>query len=102
MNKSFEFLLQANPSPNAVVVITLMCESFWSYGFIFCLCECGQQVLDAFEEICDEIDRFNWYEFPIDIQKMLPIILIVSQEPVGMVAYGNIECKREIFKKVNT
>lgn len=53
-----------------------------------------------FENVNDEILRYDWYELPSDIQKMLPIILNGTQCPAVVIGFGNIECSRGNFKKV--
>lgn len=67
---------------------------------MFVACEIGQNVSNAFKEIDDEIDRFHWYLFPAEIQKMLPILLSVTQRPINIEVFGSIACDRENFKKV--
>lgn len=54
-----------------------------------------------FTEVNDEFDQLNWYRFPIDAQKMLPIILNIVQKPVMIHCFGSVFCAREIFKDVS-
>lgn len=61
--------------------------------------ELGQRVTDAFEEICDEISAFQWYLFPLQLQKLLPTILIETQRPVEMECFGSITATRDTLKK---
>lgn len=37
----------------------------------------------------------------MDVQKMLPTIVMCAQQPVIIVGFGNILCTREVFKNVN-
>lgn len=62
--------------------------------------ELGERMSMSFVEVGDEIGELDWYAFPIEIQKMLPIVLIDSQKPIAIRCFGSIFCGREIFKKV--
>lgn len=67
---------------------------------IFLTGELCQRVTNAFDDLNDAIDLFDWYLFPTKVQKMLPIIMINSQQPIDFECFGNITCSRESFKKV--
>lgn len=67
---------------------------------VFITCELGEKMSDAFVEINFTIDQFNWYLFPIDIKRMLPIIMANAQQPVTLEFFGSISCIRDVFKKV--
>lgn len=73
------------------------------FGFIalFIACELGQRTTDAFDGINDKIDQLNWYLFPIEIQRTLPMILANAQEPVTFECFGSFNCTREVFKIVS-
>lgn len=73
----------------------------FSSGFAFIPCELGERMTNFFNEINDEFDQLNWYRFPIDAQKMLPIILNIVQKPVMIHCFGSVFCTREIFKDVS-
>lgn len=61
----------------------------------------GQQMSNAFEEINVTFGQFDWHLFPIDVQKLLPIILVNVQRPVHLSYFGSVLCaSRETFKKV--
>lgn len=69
---------------------------------IFVVCELGQRLSNAFEEILDEFDRFHWYQFPLEISRSLVKILAVSQIPVEMEVFGSITCCRFVMKFVSS
>lgn len=73
----------------------------YAFGMIFLVCELCQRASDEFEEICDTIDQFHWYSFPEKIKHLLPTILIVAQEPVGIDCFGSMKCTRDSFKRVS-
>lgn len=67
---------------------------------VFLVCELGQRINNDFRTIDDVIAQFNWYLFSDELKRMLPIILINTQEPVVFDLFGNIACSREAFRKV--
>lgn len=73
---------------------------FWSFTLIFMFCELGERLTAQFDEIDEEIFRSNWYAFPMDVQRMLPLIMDGTQEPIVLSGLGNILCTREAFKNV--
>lgn len=73
----------------------------YAIGIVFAFCELCQRVTDAFAEIADELKMLDWYRFPQEIQRMLPIILLGIEQPVFIECFGSISGLRETFKKVN-
>lgn len=69
---------------------------------IFVACELGQRVSDAFEEIVDEFNKFHWYRFPNEMNRLLPIILITAQTPVEVEVFGGITLCRVVMKTVSS
>lgn len=67
---------------------------------VFIACDLGQRMNDAFDEINCTLNRFDWYLFPIEIQRMLPMIKANTQKPVSLECFGSIACNREVFRKV--
>lgn len=78
-----------------------MAISFWSNGQILLICELGQRLTNRFFEIDDEIFCSNWYTLPVDVQKMLLILVNGTQRPIVISGIGNTECTREGFKSVS-
>lgn len=73
----------------------------WSFVLIFLFSELGERLTNQFNEINKEILDYDWYAFPISIQKLIPTILTGTQDPVVIRGYGNINCTRDTFKQVN-
>lgn len=73
---------------------------FWSFAYIFLVCDFGERVSAGFGESYAVLCTFDWYLYPIDIQRMLHIIMISVQSPVVFRSFGNIPCTREQAKKV--
>lgn len=67
---------------------------------MFLFCELGESVSDHFNLIPNVIYYLDWYTFPKDIQKMIPTIMMVSQQPIVLQAFASLKCTREAFKQV--
>lgn len=72
----------------------------WSSALTFIPCELSERVSYAFNEINDLIWTIDWHKFPVEMQKMIPIILIEAQSPVSLKCFGSISCNRDLFKRV--
>lgn len=69
--------------------------------FVFLICENCADVTDRFEMINNTLCQCNWYLFSNEMQKMLVIVAINTQEPTMIHGYFKTPCTRESFKKVN-
>lgn len=69
---------------------------------VFISCEIGQRMTDAFDQISTSIDKSDWYLFPNNIKRMLPMIVANAQRLVELECFGSITCTREVFKNVGT
>lgn len=72
----------------------------YAFGSVFVICELGQRICDAYGEIDDLIEAFDWYLFSHEIQRLLPTILIVTQKPVVLKCFGSTSALRETFRIV--
>lgn len=63
------------------------------------MCDFADDVTDRFyrSNICEHCD---WYKFPCEVQRLLPIIINNTQSSVVIKGFGNIDCTRERFKQV--
>lgn len=84
-----------------MALILTISEAFYGFGAVFVACDLGQRVTNAFNEISLKIENFNWYLFPTESKRILPIILAVSHEPVTLECFGSISLSRDIFKRVS-
>lgn len=71
-----------------------------TFAIVFIACEFGQRIANAFSEINDLIEQFQWYRFPLQMQRTLPMVLNIGQEPVSLKCFGSLTCCRESLKKV--
>lgn len=73
---------------------------FWILVLMFILCNSADNVTGAFNEI-DIYNQSIWYTFPIDVQRLIPIITVNSKKSAVIQTFGNILCNRKTFKRVN-
>ena len=64
-------------------------------------CEIGQRFCNAFDVVDDTIGQLNFYLLPMEIQRILPMVIMYSQEPLVVRFFGSLCCTREQFKKVS-
>lgn len=85
---------------NVVPVLLTIFTGLMALALVFINCELCQRISDAYEQVDITIVQFEWYLFPNDIQRMLPIIIANAQQPVELECFGSIKCGREVFKNV--
>lgn len=73
-----------------------------AFAIVFVCCEFGHRLSKSFDKIDLDIGRLHWYKFPVQLWKMLPILMVGTQEPVTLRVFGSIFCAREDFKNVCT
>lgn len=81
-------------------IIYLLIKISYSLVSLFMYCECGELLRVRFDELNDDIYTSGWELFPMQIQRLLPIIVINTQQPVLLWGYGGFSCTRETFKRV--
>lgn len=95
-------LLQSELSSNSD--LTYLLKSIyllvWVLSFLFVLCEMADNVTEQYERT-NIYEHSDWYNFPNDIKRFLPIIIHNTQTSVVVKGFGNIDCTREEFKKVS-
>lgn len=73
---------------------------FCSFVHFFSLCNYGERVITAFNKLGYTIYQSNWYLQPIEIQRILPIIMISAKRTPIIQGFANVACTHETFKKV--
>lgn len=63
-------------------------------------CEMGERACEMFGAIDKTMDDIDWYLYPIEIQRMLPAIILVTQKPIYVELFGSITASRETFGNV--
>lgn len=73
---------------------SLMCV--WSFVTLFAYCESADNVSSQFDVINDTICE----TFPVEVQKTLPILMMIAQQQVKINGFGNLPFTRDMFRKV--
>lgn len=94
-------IFQSEDIINLGILIGLFGISVWSFVLIFIYCELGQRVNEAFNRPYDAICQHESYLYSIEIQRMLPVIILIAQQPIDLRGYGNFSCTRDRFKSVS-
>lgn len=61
----------------------------------------GQQFSTAIEGIDIAFSQLDWYSFPSEVQRILPPIMLITQQPNYIKCFGNVLCARKQFRKVS-
>lgn len=72
----------------------------YAFGILSASCELGQRITVAFDECNVLIYHCDWYLSPVEIQRILPIIVNFAQQPIVIKCFGSAACDRETFKYV--
>lgn len=81
--------------------LLLTTAASWTFFIVSVTCEVAERITNEFLEIDYVIGHFDWYLYPTEVQRMLPIVIIMAQQPVVIECFGSISCSRETFKKVS-
>lgn len=79
---------------------TIVYYTFLAFGSVVIICEMGQRLSNAFDEIGELMWQLEWYLYSNEIQKMLPTILVAVRKPIAIEFFGSLSCSREFMKKV--
>lgn len=64
---------------------------------LFTSCELAGRMSNEFDDINDIVDQFDWHLFPLETQRILPIIMANAQQPFGFKCFGSYLCNRDTF-----
>lgn len=67
----------------------------------FLMCDNGNAVTSAFDELDEVVYGMDWYLCPIELQKYLVLMLSVIRQPIVMRGIFSLDCSRFTFKRVN-
>lgn len=68
---------------------------------LYLFCYFGGQVTQRFEDIGNVLYQLDWFLLPLDLQKILPIVIALTQKRVFVRGFANTRSTREVFIKVN-
>lgn len=94
--------MQSQHLGNPVEFIRPSTLIFWSFCAIYLICEFGENIFNRFDEIDSILYQCEWYKLPIEMKRLLTIILMSIQQPIVIQGFGNISLRRIMFKKVST
>lgn len=83
------------------MLLIVIIEISYAFGILFTLTELFQRIILAFDENNDMINQFEWYLFPIEIQRLLPMTMMFAQKSIQVKSFGSKACDRETFKSVS-
>lgn len=84
---------------NTILLYRICFSVMWSFILIFFLCEFGEIVATQFDMFHVEFSKCKWYLLPLEMQRML-LILLADVQPMTIRGYGDVMCTRVTFKKV--
>lgn len=93
---------QAHDLENPFELVRPMTVIFFSFLTIFFFCETAEQITAQFEEINDDLYQSDWYSYPLKVQKIIPTIMIGTQQEISVQGFGNLIFTRESFKRVSS
>lgn len=96
----FIFLFQSSNTISPATLLTYSLQLFWGYAVIFIFCELGERLTQEYDKLYDVICEFNWYAYPLKVQRILPIAFAGAQDQIILQGFGNCLCTREAFKNV--
>lgn len=96
----YRFLQLSNSGNSLFMLLMTIGYTLYSFGVVFIVCEVTQHVCDAINAFDMEISQTDWYLYPHDMKKVLPMIMNVTQKPVEFKWFGSMSSCRDTFRKV--
>lgn len=100
--KNTQFYLQAVNRRSFVDIWRLLIYILVQVTFFAMLCFSGDHLTSRLAKIHNAIYSIAWNELPLDIQKLVPLLLNGTQEAHYIRGLMNVECSRESFKRVRS
>lgn len=97
---SFDFYAKSQVNGNRLELIPPIFSIAWSFIIIFCVCEFGERLTQQFDMFDVTLCECTWYLMPIELQRMLVIVMSNARQPIHMSSYGGIQSTRNSFKQV--
>lgn len=85
-----------------MVLFESLFYGIWALNLVLVACEVGQRVSNTFSDVDDTFEQIDWYLLPMEIQRMLQLAIMYTQEPILLKFFGSSSCTREQFQKVRT
>ncbi|XP_031634995.1 odorant receptor 94a-like [Contarinia nasturtii] len=68
--------------------------------WLFIYCYFGDELTNRFDVIQNKVYLCNWYLFPLNLQKCIPMIIFSMHKPIHLQGFGSSSCTRDTFKKI--
>lgn len=78
-------------------IIAVICALLWSSFF----CRFGNSAADHVSAIADVAYGLNWFEYPVEMQKYVILIVALANERVEFSGFQVITCSMEMLGKVS-
>lgn len=101
INEWFFIRFQTNQNNDFAVLLITTIQTFYAFGIMFVACELCQRSNCEFGECNGMINQFKWYLFPVNVKRILPIIINHAQQSVDIKCFGSTASNRETFKYVS-
>lgn len=82
--------------------VVLFFQTLYSFGSVFVVCELCERVTQGFNDINAIFSKHTYLSYPIEIQRLLPIMIIFTQQKVDFELFGSLTCSRESFEQVSS
>lgn len=79
-------------------ILCLMVSLLWPFG----LCFAATMATTASSDITKVIYNTEWYNFPHELRKYLPLMMARSQLQISFIGFGIVGCNLPNFVKVKT
>lgn len=63
-------------------------------------CHFGGNLTKRFEDVGNAVYELNWYDLPVDMQKDLLKVIMISQKPIYMRGFGDTCTTHSAFAEV--
>lgn len=82
-------------------LVNIMSRLLTFAPIFFVVCNCGESVTSAFDDMDEVVYEMEWYACPIELQKYLIAMLAIIRRPVVFNGLFSMDCSRFTFKRVN-
>ena len=82
-----------------MLLLALFC-GVWAIGLVFIACELSQRFSNAFSGLENSLIHIDWHLYPMEVQRLMPIIMMFAQQEMEFECFGSLSCSRAAFKAV--
>lgn len=101
MNFFETLFFKSKPQIDYLLLLVTITEVFHAFFTVGLACEMGERVCGMFGSIEETMDEIDWYLYPIEVQRMLPAIMMVAQKSIYVEFFASATASRETFSKVS-